>query len=520
MTELPRKAAARTARLAALPLGYAGRTAVGLGKRLGGQPAEAVLAEVQMRTAEQLFRTLGELKGGAMKFGQALSVLEAALPDDVVAPYRDHLTALQDSAPPMPTQTVREQITASLGEDWAERLVWLDGGPTAAASIGQVHRGRWHDGREVAVKVQYPGAGEALMSDLRQLARVARGVAPVFPGIDVGPLVAELQARAADELDYTLEAEAQRAYAAAFRDDPEVVVPDVVAVGEQVIVTEWMDSTGSLARVVREGTREERDHYGEAFVRFLFAGPARTGMLHADPHPGNFRTIPTSAGAPGKLGVLDFGAVARLPGGRLPDAMGRLMRVALESDVDELVDGLRAEGFIKESVRSTAAGARLPGALPGAGKLGHLPLQPGVDAGPVRADQRSSQPGLHHGHPAQPADVVPAHPPHMARRHRAAQPAGGGGTLPADPRGVAARLRGLTRRCTRRSVDKTRSWVAGPLPSRCSDRTSPTSASGSTTTRPCSSSRPSRRGRGAGHDHVGRGRGSRPDAPVAPPAGG
>jgi predicted unusual protein kinase regulating ubiquinone biosynthesis (AarF/ABC1/UbiB family) len=203
----------------------------------------------------------------------------------------------------------------------------------------------------VAVKVQYPGAGEALMSDLRQLARVARGVAPVFPGIDVRPLVEELQARAADELDYTLEAEAQSAYAEAFRDDPDVVVPGVVAVGEQVIVTEWMESTGSLARVIREGTREERDHYGEAFVRFLFAGPARTGMLHADPHPGNFRTIPTSTGEPGRLGVLDFGAVARLPDGRLPDAMGRLMRVALESEHDELVDGLRAEGFIKESVR-------------------------------------------------------------------------------------------------------------------------------------------------------------------------
>ena len=107
MTELPRKAAARTARLAALPLGYAGRQAMGLGKRLGGKPADAVLSEVQQRTAEQLFRTLGELKGGAMKFGQALSVLESALPEEVAAPYREHLTALQDAAPPMPTSTVR-----------------------------------------------------------------------------------------------------------------------------------------------------------------------------------------------------------------------------------------------------------------------------------------------------------------------------------------------------------------------------------------------------------------------------
>ena len=362
MTELPRRAAARTARLAALPLGYAGRQAMGFGKRLGGRSAEVVLGEVQQRTAEQLFRTLGELKGGAMKFGQALSVLEAALPDEVAAPYRDHLTRLQDSAPPMPTSTVRSQIARSLGDDWRERLVQLEGAPAAAASIGQVHRGRWHDAvgspaggeRDVAVKVQYPGAGEALMSDLRQLSRVARGVAPAFPGLDIKPLVEELQARAADELDYRLEAEAQAAYAEAFLDDPDVVVPPVVAVGEQVLITEWMDSPHSLAHVVREGTREERDHYGTIFVRFLFDGPTRTGMLHADPHPGNFRVLPAADGGLGRIGVLDFGAVARLPEQRLPEAMGRLIRVASESSADDLVAGLREEGFIRERVRVDA----------------------------------------------------------------------------------------------------------------------------------------------------------------------
>ena len=350
MTELPRKAVARTARLAALPLGYAGRNALGLGKRLGGRPAEAVLSEIQQRTAEQLFRTLGELKGGAMKFGQAMSVLEAALPDELVAPYRTELTKLQDSAPPMPTQTVREQIELDLGPDWAEDLVWLDGGPTAAASIGQVHQGRWRDGREVAVKVQYPGAGEALQSDLRQLGRLARTIGPLMPGVEIKPLVAELQARAADELNYTLEAEAQRAFAAAFRDDPDIVVPDVVAVGREVLVTEWLESPASLASVIESGTQEERDHYGELFVRFLFAGPARTGMLHADPHPGNYRVIPEDDGTPGRLGVLDYGAVARLPDAGLPEAMGRLIRIAGDRAPDDLVSGLREEGFIKAGV--------------------------------------------------------------------------------------------------------------------------------------------------------------------------
>ncbi|GAA1476574.1 AarF/ABC1/UbiB kinase family protein [Nocardioides aestuarii] len=351
MSDLPRKAAARTARLAALPLGYAGRQAVGLGKRLGGAPAEAVLTEVQQRTAEQLFRTLGELKGGAMKFGQALSVLEAALPEEVAAPYRDQLTALQDSAPPMPTQTVREQLALSLGDDWKQRLPWLDGAPAAAASIGQVHRGTWQDGRDVAVKVQYPGAGEALLSDLRQLARVARGIAPVFPGIDIKPLVEEVQARAAEELDYTLEADAQRTYAAAFRDDPDVVVPDVVDVGDQALITEWLESPHSLSHVIREGTQAERDHYGRLFVTFLFEGPRRTGMLHADPHPGNYRVLPHEDGSPGRIGVLDFGAVARLPERGLPSAMGRLIRIASDSTADELVAELRREGFIKDRIQ-------------------------------------------------------------------------------------------------------------------------------------------------------------------------
>ncbi|WP_436700099.1 ABC1 kinase family protein [Nocardioides sp. BYT-33-1] len=351
MADLPRKAAARTARLAALPLGYAGRTAVGFGRRLGGAPAEAVMSEIQQRTAEQLFRTLGELKGGAMKFGQALSVLESALPEEMAAPYREQLTRLQDSAPPMPTQTVRDLLAEDLGADWRERLVRLDGAPTAAASIGQVHEGLWHDGRRVAVKVQYPDAGAALMADLRTLARAARAIGPLIPGVDMKPLVEEVQARAREELDYALEAEAQREFARAFRDDPHIVVPDVVAVGERVLVTEWLDSTGSLAAVIADGTAEERDHYGEIFTRFLFSGPARTGLLHADPHPGNFRVIPAGDGSPGRLGVLDYGAVARLPQRGLPEPMGRLITLCAAGDGDALIAGLRDEGFLKDRIR-------------------------------------------------------------------------------------------------------------------------------------------------------------------------
>ncbi|MGO4255441.1 ABC1 kinase family protein [Marmoricola sp. RAF53] len=352
MTELPRKAVRRTARLAALPLGYAGRQAIGLGRRIGGAPADTVMTELQQRTAEQLFRTLGELKGGAMKFGQAMSIFEAALPEEVAAPYREQLTRLQDSAPPMPTITVREIIADQLGED-AGRLTDLQGDPAAAASIGQVHQARW-DGADVAVKVQYPGAGDALRNDLKQLARVARGLGPVFPGIDVKPLVTELQERAEEELDYRLEAQAQSVFAAEYDGDPAVVVPAVRAGTETVLVTDWLDSPASLAQVIRDGSQAERDHYGEKFVRFLFGAPARTGMLHADPHPGNFRLLPEPDGSPGRLGVLDFGAVARLPERGLPRTLGSLIRIACLDDYDQLVAGLRDEGFIREKVQVDA----------------------------------------------------------------------------------------------------------------------------------------------------------------------
>ncbi|MCX5267094.1 AarF/ABC1/UbiB kinase family protein [Streptomyces sp. NBC_00199] len=350
MSDLPRKAVTRTAKLAALPLGFAGRATWGLGKRIVGESAEIVGRELQQRTAEQLFKVLGELKGGAMKFGQALSVFESALPEEVAGPYRAALTKLQDAAPPMPTRTVHAVLTKHLGEDWAELFLEFDDKPAAAASIGQVHRGIWHDGREVAVKVQYPGAGEALLSDLNQLSRFARLLGPLIPGMDVKPLIAELRDRVSEELDYGLEAQAQQAHAEEFAGDPDVVVPAVVHQCDQILVTEWIDGV-PLSEVISEGTQEQRDRAGQLLSRFLFSGPARTGLLHADPHPGNFRLLP--GGPEGeddwRLGVLDFGTVDRLAGG-LPDPIGESLRMTLDGDAEAVYELLRAEGFVKDSI--------------------------------------------------------------------------------------------------------------------------------------------------------------------------
>ncbi|MCX4715849.1 ABC1 kinase family protein [Streptomyces virginiae] len=347
MSDLPRKAVTRTVKLAALPLGIAGRATWGLGKRIGGKSAEIVARELQQRTAEQLFRTLGELKGGAMKFGQALSVFESALPEEVAGPYRAALTKLQEAAPPLPAATVHQVLADRLGADWRDLFEEFEDKPAAAASIGQVHRAVWHDGRQVAVKVQYPGAGEALLSDLKQLGRFAGLLGPLIPGMEIKPLIKELRDRVAEELDYELEAEAQRTHADAFVDDPDVVVPDVVHQGDQVLVTEWMEGT-PLSEVIADGTQEERDRAGQLLAGFLFSGPARTGLLHADPHPGNFRLIPGADGRT-RLGVLDFGTVDRLPGG-WPKPIGRSLRMTLDGDAEGVYGHLCAEGFVKESV--------------------------------------------------------------------------------------------------------------------------------------------------------------------------
>ncbi|MEZ5118443.1 MAG: AarF/ABC1/UbiB kinase family protein [Candidatus Nanopelagicales bacterium] len=340
---IPKRAVARTARMASLPLGYAGRTALGVGKRIGGKPAEAVATEIQMRTAEQMFRVLGELKGGAMKFGQALSVFEAALPEEVAGPYRATLTRLQDAAPPMPAQTVHDVLADQLGSDWRERFSEFDDDPAAAASIGQVHKAVYRDGREVAVKIQYPGAGKALMADLNQVSRMGRMFAGMVPGMDIKPLLDELKARVAEELDYLRESESQRAFAVAFEGDPDFRIPHILAAAPLVLVSEWVDGIG-LSHIIADGTREERDRYGTLYNRFLLAGPARAHLLHADPHPGNYRITED-----GKLAVLDFGAVAHLPDG-LPSAMGQLLRIAMLEDARGVLEGLREEGFIKPNI--------------------------------------------------------------------------------------------------------------------------------------------------------------------------
>src|ERR1700742_2750696 len=215
---LPTGALWRASRLAALPLRHAARTAAAA-SRLSRATGDQIAA----RTAEQLFSTLGELKGGAAKLGQAMAVFEAAMPEEAAAPYRSALRRLTDAAPAMPGEVARRivaaDLTAAYGPDWRERLVAFEDRPAAAASIGQVHRGQWRDDDgqivDVAVKVQYPGVGTALRSELRQGQLLARGMGRIS-GLKVSGLAAELASRVVEELDYVREGRVQAEVAAAF----------------------------------------------------------------------------------------------------------------------------------------------------------------------------------------------------------------------------------------------------------------------------------------------------------------
>ena len=343
VTEIPKKTSARSAKLASIPLSVAGRGALGIGRQLIGQSPEYAFADLQEKTAEQVFKVLGELKGVAMKFGQALSVFEAALPEEIAKPYRETLTKLQEAAPPLPARVVHKVLAKELGEDWRDNFADFNDTPAASASIGQVHRGIWKDGRAVAVKVQYPGAAEALVSDLNQIQRFSKIFGLFMPGLEMKPLLEELRARIIEEVDYRYEAQAQEACWNAYENDPDIAIPKVVAVSDRVLVSEWLDGT-PLSRIIAAGTQEERNNAGIKLARFHFTAPMRAGLLHADPHPGNFRVLKD-----GRLGVLDFGACNRLPNG-FPEPFKRLLRNALEGDAIALYNGFKADGFILPDV--------------------------------------------------------------------------------------------------------------------------------------------------------------------------
>ncbi len=341
VTDIKRGRAARNAKLASLPVGIAGRAALGLGKRMAGKSKDEVTAELMEKAAHQLFTVLGELKGGAMKVGQALSVMEAAIPEEFGEPYREALTKLQKDAPPLSAAKLHRVLDVQLGTKWRQRFTSFDDTPVASASIGQVHKAVWSDGREVAVKIQYPGADEALRADLKTIQRLVGVFKQLAPGADIQGIVDELIERTEMELDYRLEADNQRAFAKAYTNHPHFVIPHVVASAPKVVIQEWIDGI-PMAEIIRNGTVEQRDLMGTRLAELTFDAPQRLEMMHGDAHPGNFMLL-----ADGRMGVIDFGAVAPLPGG-FPMELGMSIRLAREKNYDLLLPTMEKAGLIQK----------------------------------------------------------------------------------------------------------------------------------------------------------------------------
>jgi predicted unusual protein kinase regulating ubiquinone biosynthesis (AarF/ABC1/UbiB family) len=329
----------RTLRLLGLPAAALTDSVRGVVRRAAGHDPETVRRELRDDAARRTRRVLGEMKGGALKAGQLLSTVEMLLPQDPEQTWRTTMTSLQQDVPPLPFDQVLPVLQADLGPAWQRVLPTFDPSAAAAASLGQVHRAVTSDGREVAVKVQYPGVADALAADIRVLAAVSTAIARVAPRIALPPLVAELRVRLLEELDYVHEGRVQQRFARAYADDEEVVIPRVVRATARVLVMDWMDGT-PLAQVAERGDQPTRDALGVRYQRFMLGGPARAGLLHTDPHPGNFRLLDD-----GRLGVMDFGSSLALPQG-LPPSFGRLIAALQAGDPSEVTVALHRAGLV------------------------------------------------------------------------------------------------------------------------------------------------------------------------------
>ena len=341
----------RTLRLLGLPVGTAALAVEGLARRGVGQDAEQVRLELRRRNAARTRRVLGDLKGGALKAGQLLATLDALFPADPDATWQQALADVPEHNTVVPFAGLEPVLEDELGLEWRRRFAAIDEQAPMAASIGQVHRATLPDGRPVAVKIQYPDIAAALRSDMRAVSVMTRAAATVAPGLALPPLVAEMRTRLAEELDYLAEADAQGRFADAYRDDPDVVVPDVLIATPRVLVTEWLDAT-PFVEVAARGAQEQRDRAAALYMRFLLSGPECAGLLHTDPHPGNFRLT-----ADGRLGVLDFGSTLAMPDG-MPPTFGRLLTVLRRGDSDVIVAGLRDEGFVRPGAQVDAVKLR------------------------------------------------------------------------------------------------------------------------------------------------------------------
>jgi predicted unusual protein kinase regulating ubiquinone biosynthesis (AarF/ABC1/UbiB family) len=330
---IPRSRLSRTARVAGLAAGQGARQ---IGTRAanltrGERGRQEALERRHVEAAEQIVTALGTMKGAAMKMGQVLSFLDVGLvPEEYRDEFQRKLGELRDAAPKVRFADMRKVIESDLGEPLDDVFAAFDTDPVAAASIGQVYRAELPDGREVAVKVQYPGVAQAVRADMQNLGLILRLLKQIAPGLDVRATAEEVRSRIGEELDYELEAQHQRSLARIFRGHPFIVVPDVVTAlsRERVLVTEYVRGDGFEA--IKAADQATRDRVGEIVFRFFFGCMYRHHQFSGDPHPGNFMLMED-----GRVAFLDFGLFKVMPK-ELIELELACQRAGHEGDAEEL----------------------------------------------------------------------------------------------------------------------------------------------------------------------------------------
>lgn len=303
------------------------------GQRLFGFEAD------KSKDAIELARALGGLKGPIMKVAQLLSTIPEALP----AEYARELSQLQANAPAMGPAFVKRRMVAELGRDWRSHFADFETKAAASASLGQVHRATSHDGEALACKLQYPDMQSAVEADVSQLGIVFGIHARMNPAVDTREILAEIGARLREELDYTLEARHTDLYGLMFRDDELIRVPRIKRdlSTNRLLTMSWLD--GAPLMSYKEAPEEQRNHIARAMFRAWWYPFSHYGVIHGDPHLGNYSIFETD-GQPGGVNLLDYGCIRTFPTAFVQGVID-LYRGLEHDDRDRVVHAYESWGF-------------------------------------------------------------------------------------------------------------------------------------------------------------------------------
>lgn len=341
--DIPTSRLSRSALLGGLVAGqtlkYAGTAAANVTR--GEDSRRMAMDRRHLEAAERILAVLGTMKGPAMKLGQVLSILDLGLfPEDARARFQERLATLCAQAPQVSWRRMEPVLTQALGAPVATVFADFETEPIGTASIGQVYRAVTQDGRDVAVKVQYPRIVAAAKADLKNLSSLLRIGAPFAPSLDTDALAAELSARFLEELDYAREAANTAMLARAYRGHPYIRIPEPVPelCGPTILVTAYVEGQDFAA--VRALGSAQRDRVGEILYRFYLGSIFRLSLFSGDPHPGNLRLMPD-----GRVAFFDFGSMQALDPRQLDLARGA-MAAAGDRRADDLRDILVSHGVL------------------------------------------------------------------------------------------------------------------------------------------------------------------------------